>query len=122
MLHVPVTTLPAQSGAFSPLSPLSSATAASPVSPLPVANAPLADGATDQGSLLERLLAHAQNVQDTSARQLSLHLDQLDAGRISTSDMLRLQADMGAFGVRVQMTVRAADEAGRAIQTLSQRS
>jgi hypothetical protein len=82
----------------------------------------VADGTADQGSLIERLLAHAQDVQDTSAQQLSQHLDQLDAGRISTSDMLRLQADMGAFSVRVQMTVRVADETGRAIQTLSQRS
>ncbi|MFL9915108.1 acyl carrier protein [Paraburkholderia fungorum] len=82
----------------------------------------VADGTAEQGSLIERLLAHAQDVQDTSAQQLSQHLDQLDAGRISTSDMLRLQADMGAFSVRVQITVRVADETGRAIQTLSQRS
>jgi hypothetical protein len=89
---------------------------------MPAAADRAVDGTADQGSLIERLLAHAQNVQDTSAQQLSQHLDQLDAGRISTSDMLRLQADMGAFSVRVQMTVRVADETGRAIQTLSQRS
>lgn len=113
MLHVPVTTLPAQPGAVSPQSS---------VSPMPGATVRVADGTAEQGSLIERLLAHAQDVQDTSAQQLSQHLDQLDAGRISTSDMLRLQADMGAFSVRVQMTVRVADETGRAIQTLSQRS
>ncbi|MFL9907395.1 acyl carrier protein [Paraburkholderia sp. RL17-337-BIB-A] len=89
---------------------------------MPGATVRVADGTADQGSLIERLLAHAQDVQDTSAQQLSQHLDQLDAGRISTSDMLRLQADMGAFSVRVQITVRVADETGRAIQTLSQRS
>ncbi|MFM0204634.1 acyl carrier protein [Paraburkholderia fungorum] len=89
---------------------------------MPGATVRVADGTAEQGSLIERLLAHAQDVQDTSAQQLSQHLDQLDAGRISTSDMLRLQADMGAFSVRVQMTVRVADETGRAIQTLSQRS
>jgi hypothetical protein len=89
---------------------------------MPAAADRTVDVTADQGSLIERLLAHAQNVQDTSAQQLSQHLDQLDAGRISTSDMLRLQADMGAFSVRVQMTVRVADETGRAIQTLSQRS
>ncbi|MEA3131416.1 MAG: hypothetical protein QOF46_3211 [Paraburkholderia sp.] len=113
MLHVPVTTLPAQSGAVSP---------PSSVSAMSGPTVRVADGTADQGSLIERLLAHAQDVQDTSAQQLSQHLDQLDAGRISTSDMLRLQADMGAFSVRVQMTVRVADETGRAIQTLSQRS
>ncbi|HEX3639583.1 MAG TPA: acyl carrier protein [Paraburkholderia sp.] len=113
MLQVPVTTLPAQSGALSPQSS---------VSPTPGATVRVADGTADQGSLIERLLARAQDVQDTSAQQLSQHLDQLDAGRISTSDMLRLQADMGAFSVRVQITVRVADETGRAIQTLSQRS
>lgn len=79
------------------------------------------DAAAD-GSLIERLLARAQDAQDASAQQLNTHMEQLDSGRISTSDMLRLQADMGAFAVRVQMTVRVADEAGRAIQTLSQRS
>jgi hypothetical protein len=29
---------------------------------------------------------------------------------------------MGAFGVQVQITVRVADDTGRAIQTLTQRS
>ncbi|MEZ0602492.1 acyl carrier protein [Paraburkholderia sp. IW21] len=107
MLQFPVTTMPVQTGALSPTS---------------AASGGVAGGAADGGSLIERLLMRAQDAQDTSALQLSQHLDQLDSGRISTSDMLRLQADMGAFAVRVQMTVRAADETGRAIQTLSQRS
>lgn len=40
----------------------------------------------------------------------------------STADMLRLQAAMASFGLRVQITVRIADEIGRGIQTLTQRS
>ncbi|CAE6819858.1 acyl carrier protein [Paraburkholderia haematera] len=107
MLQPPVTTMPTQAGPLSPVTPAAGLSAA---------------GSGAEASLVERLLAHAQNVQDTSAKQLSQHLDQLDTGRISTSDMLRLQADMGAFGVKVQMTVRVADEIGRAIQTLTQRS
>ncbi|WNC88604.1 acyl carrier protein [Paraburkholderia sp. FT54] len=107
MLQLPVTPIAPQADA---LSPVSRGTG------LPT------DGAADEGSLIERLLTRAQDAQDASTQQLSQHLDQLDSGRISTSDLLRLQADMGSFAVRVQMTVRVADEAGRAIQTLSQRS
>jgi hypothetical protein len=107
MLQPPVTTMPTQAGPLSPVAPVAG---------------PSADGTGDAASLVERLLAHAQNAQDASAQQLSQHLDQLDSGRVSTSDMLRLQADMGAFAVKVQMTVRVADEIGRAIQTLTQRS
>jgi hypothetical protein len=107
MLQLPVTTMPTQAGPWSPAAPAAVLSA---------------DSSGDGASLVERLLAHAQDTQDASAQQLSQHLDQLDSGRISTSDMLRLQADMGAFGVRVQMTVRVADETGRAIQTLTQRS
>ncbi|PQV44276.1 acyl carrier protein [Paraburkholderia sp. BL21I4N1] len=103
MLQLPITTPPAPAGASVPMSP------AEP-------------GAGGPGSLMERLLAHAQNAQDTSVQQLSVDLNQLAAGRVSTIDLLRLQADMGAFTVRVQMTVRIADQIGSAIQTLSQRS
>lgn len=102
MLQLPITSLPAPAGVSTPAS--------------------TASGAGDPGSLIERLLTHAQDAQDASTQQLASHLDRLDSGRISTTDMLRLQADMGAFAVRVQMTVRVADEVGRAIQTLSQRS
>ncbi|CAB3796533.1 acyl carrier protein [Paraburkholderia caffeinilytica] len=107
MLPLPVNAVPAPADAWSPVS---------------VAAVRPADGAGDGSALIERLLARAQDAQDASTQQLTAHLDQLDAGRISTSDMLRLQADMGAFSVQVQMTVRVADETGRAIQTLSQRS
>ncbi|CAE6963207.1 acyl carrier protein [Paraburkholderia domus] len=107
MLQPPVTPMPTQAGPLSPVAPAAGLSA---------------DGSGDSASLVERLMAHAQNVQDASAQQLSQHLDQLDSGRVSTSDMLRLQADMGAFAVKVQMTVRVADEIGRAIQTLTQRS
>ncbi|OXC76946.1 acyl carrier protein [Caballeronia sordidicola] len=107
MLQPPVTTMPTQAGPLSPVTPAAGLSAA---------------GTGDSASLVERLLAHAQNAQDASQQQLTQHLEQLDSGRISTSDMLRLQADMGAFAVKVQMTVRVADEIGRAIQTLTQRS
>ena len=103
MLQLPITTLPAPAGASVPMSP------AEP-------------GGSDPGALMERLLAHAQNAQDLSVQQLSVDLGQLASGRVSTVDLLRLQADMGAFTVRVQMTVRIADQIGSAIQTLSQRS
>ncbi|CAN7764924.1 acyl carrier protein [Caballeronia sp. LjRoot34] len=93
-----------------------------PLSPVAPVTDPSAGGTGDSASLVERLLEHAQNSQDASAQQLAQHFDQLDSGRVSTSDMLRLQADMGAFAVKVQMTVRVADEIGRAIQTLTQRS
>src|SRR5471030_2931186 len=107
MLQPPVTTMPTQVGPLSPVAPTAGHSA---------------DGTGDSASLVERLLAHAQNSQDASAQQLSQHFEQLDSGRVSTIDMLRLQADMGAFAVKVQMTVRVADEIGRAIQTLTQRS
>jgi hypothetical protein len=107
MLQPPLTTVPVQADALSPVS----ATTA-------LAN----DGAGDSGSLIERLLNRAQEAQDSSTEQLSRHLDQLDSGRISTTELLRMQADMGAFAVQVQITVRVADDIGRAIQTLSQRS
>jgi hypothetical protein len=116
MLQLPVTPMPALTAGPSP------ALSVSAVSPAPATAGRSADGASEPASLLERVLMHAQDVQDASTQQLSRHLDQLDSGRISTSDMLRLQADMGAFAVQVQMTVRVADETGRAIQTLSQRS
>jgi hypothetical protein len=118
MLQLPVTPMPAHADALSPALPASPASPALSVS----AGGLSADGAGEGGSLIERLLARAQDAQDTSTQQLTQHLDQLDAGRLSTSDMLRLQADMGAFAVQVQMTVRVADETGRAVQTLSQRS
>ncbi|RAS21533.1 acyl carrier protein [Paraburkholderia bryophila] len=103
MLQLPITTLPAPAGASVPMSP------AEP-------------GAGGPGALMERLLAHAQDAQDLSVQQLSVDLGRLASGRVSTVDLLRLQADMGAFAVRVQMTVRVADQIGSAIQTLSQRS
>lgn len=103
MLQLPPTTLPALAG-------------------VSTANISPEAGAGEPGSLMERLLARAQDAQDTSIQQLSHHLDQLDSGRVSTIDLLRMQADMGAFSVRLQMTVRVADQIGNAIQTLSQRS
>jgi hypothetical protein len=107
MLQPPITTMPAPADAGLPISPAAA-----------ISNG----GAGDAESLIERLLTRAQEAQDTSTQQLSRLLDQLDSGRISTADMLRLQADMGAFGVQVQITVRVADDTGRAIQTLTQRS
>jgi hypothetical protein len=107
MLQPPITTVPAQAEALTPVLP---------------PGALSHDSAGDAGSLIERLLIRAQEAQDTSTQQLSQHFDQLDSGRVSTSDLLRLQADMGAFAVQVQITVRVADDTGRAIQTLSQRS
>ncbi|MFL9869589.1 acyl carrier protein [Paraburkholderia fungorum] len=107
MLQSPVTTMPTQAGPLSPVAPVTGLSA---------------NDSGDGASLFERLMAHAEGMQDKSSQQLSQHLDQLDSGRVSTSDMLRLQADMGAFAVKVQMTVRVADEIGRAIQTLTQRS
>ncbi len=107
MLQPPITIAPAQADALSPVS--GAATLSN-------------DGTGDSGSLIERLLMRAQEAQDSSTQQLSQHLDQLDSGRISTTELLRMQADMGAFAVQVQITVRVADDTGRAIQTLSQRS
>lgn len=107
MLQPPVTTMPAQAGGLIPVPPASGVSA---------------DAAGAGGSLIERLLVHAQDAQDNATQQLSRHFDQLNAGRLSTSDLLRMQGDMGAFAVQVQITVRVADEIGRAIQTLSQRS
>lgn len=122
MLQLPVTLPPAPATTSSPSvspAPAFDVAALSPSS----AGAPHAvDGAPEPVSLLERVLMRAQDAQESSTQRLSAHLEQLDAGRISTSDMLRLQADMGAFAVQVQMTVRVADDTGRAIQTLSQRS
>jgi hypothetical protein len=107
MFQPPIATMPAQADVLSPVSAMAA-----------LSNG----GAGDSGSLIERLLTRAQEAQDASTQQLSRHLDRLDAGRVSTSDMLRLQADFGDFAVRVQITVRVADQVGQAIQTLSQRS
>ncbi|WGS51082.1 acyl carrier protein [Paraburkholderia sp. D15] len=103
MLQLPPTTPPAFTGASDPSLSLQASTG-------------------DPGSMMDRLLARAQDAQDLSIQQLSNHLDQLGSGRVSTIDLLRMQADMGAYSVRVQMTVRVADQIGNAIQTLSQRS
>jgi hypothetical protein len=94
---------------------------ASAAAPSPV-NGSAAGWTADGGSLIERLLVGAQDAQDMSSQRVSQHLDQVGTGRISTIDMLRMQADMGAFSVQVMITVRVADDVGRAIQTLSQRS
>ena len=116
MLPTPVSAMPAPAAAWSPLP-------VAPIQPGPGGLGGQPGATTEQGPvLIERLLARAQDVEDASTQKLTTHLDQLDSGRMSTSDMLRLQADMGAFSMQVQMTVRVADETGRAIQTLSQRS
>jgi hypothetical protein len=107
MLQPPITTMPAQANALAPAS---------------AAGALSNDRPGDSSSMIERLLTRAQQAQDTSTQQLSRHLEQLDSGRLATSDLLRLQADMGTFSVQVQITVRIADDTGRALQTLSQRS
>ncbi|MGF6904815.1 acyl carrier protein [Paraburkholderia sp. GAS348] len=107
MLQLPVTSIPVHTGALSPLSPATDRSA---------------DGVGDGGSQIERLLASAQDKQDTSTQQLSMHLDQLASSSPSTIDMLRFQANMSTFMVQVQMVVRVSDEVGRAIQTLTQRS
>ncbi|MDR8402041.1 acyl carrier protein [Paraburkholderia sp. USG1] len=107
MLLLPDTIVPLQAGALSPVSPAAGASA---------------DGAGAGVSPLERLLASAQDRQDTSTRRLSQHLDQFGASHISTEDMLRLQVDLNAFEVQTQMMTHVADDIGRAIQTLTQRS
>jgi len=56
MLQPPVTTMPTQVGPLSPVAPTAGHSA---------------DGTGDSASLVERLLAHAQNSQDASAQQLS---------------------------------------------------
>ncbi|SIO55287.1 acyl carrier protein [Paraburkholderia phenazinium] len=110
MLQPPVTIVPVQTGALSAVSPVSPVSGTS------------ADGAGAGASPLERLLASAQDKQDTSTQQLSQHLDRIGSGGLSTSDLLRLQVDLNAFEVQVQMTVRVADVVGTSIQTLTQRS
>ena len=75
-----------------------------------------------EDSLLTRLVARAEAAQDVSGTDLKADLDQIVSGRMSTVDLLRLQTDMTKLSVRVQMTVRVADDIGRAIQTLTQRS
>ena len=78
--------------------------------------------AGDASGILTQLLEHAQSLQDGSLARFDQRLQDLDTGRLSTSDMLRLQGDMGEFAVRTSMTVRIADTLGSAIQTLTQRS
>ena len=63
-----------------------------------------------QSSLIERLLARAQDAQDTSTQHLSQHLDQLDAGRVSTVRHAAPAGRHGRLRVQVQITVRVADE------------
>lgn len=82
----------------------------------------LTDGASDGSSILERLMNGAQDGYDASTRRVNADLDRLDADGISTVDMLRLQAHMGAFTVQVELIKGVADESSRAIQTLTQRS
>lgn len=97
--------------------------AAGPAPALPAPAQPaLAGPSMDPGSAVAQLLDHVQGVQNADTANFDIRLQQLDSGRLATSDLLRLQADMGEFGVRVSMTVRLADEVGRAIQTLTQRS
>ncbi|MDE1184507.1 acyl carrier protein [Paraburkholderia sp.] len=115
MLQLPMTPIPAPTGAALPATAFASPSAAP-------STALLADEAGPTPSLVERLLTHAQTLQDTSAQTLNTRFGQIGTGRMSTVDMLRLQGEMGTFAVQVQMTVRIADEVGRAIQTLSQRN
>jgi len=73
-------------------------------------------------TVLERLLNGVQDGYDASTRRVTTDLDRLDADSVSTVDMLRLQAHVGAVTVQVEMMKSVADELGRAIQTLTQRS
>jgi hypothetical protein len=105
------------------LNALVSTYTAGPTAALPAPAQPTLVGPSmDPGSAVTQLLEHVQGVQDADTARFDMRLQQLDSGHLATSDLLRLQADMGEFGVRVSMTVRLADEVGRAIQTLTQRS
>jgi hypothetical protein len=107
MLPLLDTAIPAQADAWSPMSP----------------SAPrLIDGAGDGSTVLERMLNSMQDGYDASTRRVTTELDRLDADSVSTVDMLRLQAHVGAVTVQVEMMKSVADELGRAIQTLTQRS
>lgn len=73
-------------------------------------------------SLLARLFAQAEAAQDAAGAKVKADLDKVRAGRTSTVDLLRLQADMSDFSFRMILIKSVADDLGSAIQTLTQRS
>ncbi|ANB71906.1 hypothetical protein AYM40_05600 [Paraburkholderia phytofirmans OLGA172] len=73
-------------------------------------------------SLLERVLASAQDAQDMSAQQVRQHFGQLSSGKFSTIALLELQVVMNNYQVTIQVIKSVAEDVGRSIQTLTQRS
>ncbi|WP_144142601.1 acyl carrier protein [Paraburkholderia sp. BCC1884] len=103
MLQLPITNLPALAGPSTPAAPVDA-------------------GNGQAESPVGRLIDSAQRALDRSTQPIVSHLEQLDSRRISTVDMLRLQADMTHFAVRVELTSHLAEQFGSALQTLTQRS
>jgi len=71
---------------------------------------------------LAQLIASAESGHQHAFATTLQSLHAAPTGALSSAQLLRLQAAVGAFTIRVQVSVRLAEEAGKALQTLTQRN
>lgn len=90
----------------------------SPMTPTAPVPAYLREAGDLLGSLLERIENRHVEAHQGVVRELAA----LAGTAPKPADMLRLQAAVGEFTVRVQLSVRIAEELSRSVQTLTQRT
>jgi hypothetical protein len=82
--------------------------------------APGAESHRPQNTFL-RLVQHAEEVHRADYSELKSRMAVLGTSP-STVDLLHMQAAVHEFSMRIKLTVRVADEVGRGVQTITQRS
>jgi len=99
---------------------------AGPAGTTPALPATLPPAATQAPTgTLDRLGALLQVVESrhmSAHQQVVRELAGAAGTSVSPAAMLRLQAAVGEFGVRVQLSVRLAEDLSRSVQTLTQRT
>ena len=100
-----------------------------PILPVGPASAPLSSppapgmpGPPAPNDRLGALLQLVETRHSGAHQQMVQALAGVAGARPSAASMLRLQAAIGEFGVRVQLSVRLAEDLSRAVQTLTQRT
>lgn len=86
---------------------------------------PSRSGALPSANTNDRLGSLLQLIESRHAgahQQMVRDLAGIAGSNPTPAAMLRLQAAVGQFGVRVQLSVRLAEELSRSVQTLTQRS